>query len=74
VNALLLVRLLPLGLAGCAAFAAVEPVACQVVSVVNDACMVLTFLGDDGKVHTVRCTREELTAWGKAVEARHAAP
>jgi hypothetical protein len=42
--------------------------------VVNDACMVLTSLGDDGKVHTVRCTREELTAWGKAVEARHAAP
>jgi hypothetical protein len=58
---------------GCAAVAVAAPVACHVVSVLNDACMVLTFVGADGKPHTVTCTREELTAWGARVEAEHAA-
>ena len=29
-------------------------------------------LGHDGASHTVPCAREELVAWGEAVEAKHA--
>lgn len=57
---------------GCAQLAVVAPVACKVVNVLNDACMLLTFTAADGTPHTVSCSKEELTAWGKDVEARHA--
>jgi hypothetical protein len=57
---------------GCAQLAVVAPVACKVVSVLNDACMLLTFTAADGTPHTVSCSKEELQEWGQAVESRHA--
>ncbi len=70
---LLEVLVLTLGLGlGCAQLAVVAPVACKIVSVLDDACMTLTFIAGDGTPHTVSCSKEELSAWGRDVEARHA--
>jgi hypothetical protein len=60
-------------LSGCAEVAAAKPVACAVVSALESACTLVTFIGDDGKPHTVTCTPDEVAAWGKDVEARHLA-
>lgn len=60
-------------LSSCAALTAAKPAACAVVSALDSACTLVTFLGDDGKIHTVPCTAAEVTAWGKDVEARHLA-
>ena len=57
---------------GCAQLAVVAPIACKIVSVLDDACMTLTFIAGDGTPHTVSCSKEELSAWGRDVEARHA--
>jgi hypothetical protein len=60
-----------LALPGCAAALPAAQAGCKAVSAVNDACMLLTFLGSDGRVHTVECSKQELNAWGAAVERKH---
>lgn len=64
--------LLALSLTGCAAFATAAPVACKVVSALNSACVLLTFVGTDGKPHTVKCSPAEVAEWGRDIEERHA--
>ena len=68
-----LALLLCLSLCGCPAALAAAKGGCAVVNVAEQACMLLTFVGSDGKPHTVTCSPEELTAYGKVVEARHSA-
>jgi hypothetical protein len=68
----LLTTLLGLLLAGCPAAIAGATTACKVVSVIDQACMVLTFIGSDGKPHTVTFSQRELNEWGSYVEAKHA--
>lgn len=66
-----LVLCLVLGCNSCAALTAAAPVACKVINLANDACMLLTFTGADGTPHTVSCSKEELQAWGVKVESAH---
>lgn len=44
---------------------------CKVVSVVNQACVVLEYLGEDGQVHQVAVPPSELQNFAQATAARH---
>ena len=57
-------------LPGCAAFVAAKPVACGVISTLHSACILLTFVGSDGKPHTVACSQDDMNKYGAMLEER----
>lgn len=44
--------------------------ACKIVSVVNQACMLVEYLGEDGQLHTVAVSPQELQGFAQTVAAR----
>lgn len=44
--------------------------ACKVVDLAKEACTVISYLTPDGKVAQVRVSREELTEFGMAMQAK----
>lgn len=57
-------------LAGCAGWGKTT---CQIVDAASQACTVIRFLGDDGKVHEVSLSPAEANEFGKSMAAKKAA-
>ena len=61
---------LVLFLVGCAGWGKTS---CQVVDAASQACTVIKFMGDDGRVHEVPLTPAEAKELGRSLEAKKAA-
>lgn len=59
-----------LTLAGCPGWGSTT---CKVVDAASAACTVIRFMGEDGKEHEVRVSRDELAGFGQEMAAKRAA-